>query len=168
MVGIGYPNTEFVASEGLTSPCILSAHVVRKGQREESGVMKMSHLIQKANENDQMSKKWARGGLFAWLYIGKEKSSGFHTTSIEIFHIPNHYYKITSSIYSGLPVLDIPTGVETKLRILLKEDSWLIFLQLFSALNLIPFGLRKITNQTWYLGCRSVPSLLLIILSKFL
>lgn len=56
IAAIGHPNTDFVASETLTSSCNLSAHIGLKGHREESGMMKMSYLIRKANKKDQMSK----------------------------------------------------------------------------------------------------------------
>lgn len=73
----GSSNTVFVASKVLTIPCILSARVVeKKGQSEESDVVKMSYLIQKANK-DQMSKKDPRDGCMLWIHTGWNKGLVF-------------------------------------------------------------------------------------------
>lgn len=73
MVVAGYSNTAFIASKVLTIPCILSGHEVqKKGQSEESSVMKMSYLIQKANK-DPMSKNHPRDGCTLWIHRGWNK-----------------------------------------------------------------------------------------------
>lgn len=120
----GYSNTAFVPPEVLKIPCILSAHVVqKKGQSEEFCVMKVSYLIQKAS-NDQVLKKRPQRWLYIMNTYRMEKSSGFCTLSI--FHVQKYFYDITFDVYSGCPVLCIPNGVETTLRILLKEGSQII------------------------------------------
>lgn len=104
----------------------ISTHSVKRLKRGiwcDENVVTNSKTKQKGPE----VQKWPQGGLHGYI-LGRNKALFFALLSIDIFHIPNHYYDINSYVYSGLPVLAIPTGAETKLRILLKEDSWLIFL----------------------------------------